>query len=196
MSTIIEAPKSNFVPHPEGSFVAVLRDTYIATRDNPWKGMPRDKSDPSKGVDTRETITEIFMEFLTEHEVEVNGKMLPGYARYTATASLAENANLRKFLKSWFPALKDADFARFDADKLVGKGAYITVAHRESKGNVYANVIGAMQPPKGVTLPEIPSDFVRHNDKAEQVTSDPVEQYQPAGPQQGVPAPDEDGLPF
>lgn len=212
MATIIEAPKSNFVPHPEGTFIAVLRDTYIAERENPWKGQQRDKKDPSKGMDTRETITEIFMEFLTEHEVEVGGKMLPGYVRYVATASLAENANLRKFIKSWFPQLKDSDFDRFDADKLIGKGAYITVAHNESKGNIYANVIGAMQPPKGVTLPTIPSDFIRHQDKpqAAPVTNDPAAKYNtkesiaaghsediaPAGPQQGVPAPEIDDLPW
>ena len=41
MPTIIEAPESNFVPHPEGTYVAIVRDTYLRTRPNPWKGMPR-----------------------------------------------------------------------------------------------------------------------------------------------------------
>ena len=183
MPTIIEAPKSNFVPHPEGTFIAVLRDTYLETKANPWKGQLRDKADPSKGKDERDTITEIFMEFLTEHQVEVNGKMLPGFARYKATATVADGSNLRKFLKAWFPALKDEDFARFDADKLIGKGAYITVAHNVGKdGNTYANIVGAMQPPKGSVLPEIPSDFVRHEDRekaaqATPVTNDPQAEY-------------------
>ena len=158
MATILEAPKTDFVPHPEGTFVGILRDVYLKERPNPWKGGVNDKGQ----VDVRDTITEIFMEFLTDHEVEIEGKKMPGFTRYTATASLAENSNLRKFLKGWFPALKDIDFERFDADKLIGRGAYLTVAHRtDKKGNVWANVVGAMQPPKGSTLPTIPSDFVR-----------------------------------
>ena len=168
MATIIEAPESNFVPHPEGQHIAIVRDTFLRTRANPFKGQQRDKKDPSKGIDEREEITELIIEFLTDHEVEVNGKALPGFVRYTATASVSENSNLRKFVKGWFPALKDEDFRRFDADKLIGKGAYITVAHRpDKKGNVWANVIVAMQPPKGSQLPAIPKDFVRHEDRPE-----------------------------
>ena len=162
MSTIIEAPKSAFRTHPEGTFLAVMADCWLETRPNPWKGELRDKKDPSKGVDTRETITEIKLVFLTE-DADENGK--PSSVRYSSTASVAENSNLRKFIKGWFPKLQDADFERFDADKLIGKGAYITVAHRESKGNVYANVVNASQPPKGLPIPVIPAEFLRRKDK-------------------------------
>jgi hypothetical protein len=200
MPTIIEAPKSNYVPHPEGTFIGIMRDAYLQTKPNPYKGQLRDKSNPDKGVDERETITELFMEFLTDHQVEINGKMLPGFARYKATASVAEGSNLRKFLKAWWPALKDEDFKRFDADKLVGKGAYLTVAHRvDKKGNTWANVVGAMQPPKGSALPAIPADFVRHEDREKaamtaNVTSDPPAAYN-AKPQH-IQGEDEDSLPF
>lgn len=191
MSTIIEAPQSTFVPHPEGTYIGILRDTYLRSRPNPWKGQQRDPKDASKGVDERDTITELVLEFLTDHIVEVNGDMLPGFVRYTASASVAENSNLRKFLKAWFPQLKDEDFKRFDADKLIGKGAYITVAHRvDKKGDTWANVVGAMQPPKGTNLPTIPRDFVRHCDKPENKQAEP--QAAPAHAQ-GV---DEDDLPF
>ena len=159
MPTIIEAPQSNFVPHPEGTYIGIMRDAYLKTRPNPWKGKVNDDG----SEDTRDTITELILEFLTDHVVEINGDMLPGFVRYSASASVAENSNLRKFLKGWFPKLKDEDFKRFDADKLIGKGAYLTVAHRtDKKGNVWANVVGAMQPPAGSTLPKIPADFVRH----------------------------------
>lgn len=162
MPTIIENKSSNFVPHPEGRFLAVVRDTFLNERKNPWKGLPRDRNDPSKGVDERETITELVIEFLTDHQVDVGeGKMMPGYVRYSATASVAENSNLRKFLKGWFPKLKDEDFKRFDADKLIGKGADITVTHNESKGNTYANVVLASLPRPTDVVPAIPSDFVR-----------------------------------
>jgi len=76
MSTIIEAPKSNFVPHPEGTFIGIMRDAFLSERPNPWKGL----TNPSNGkIDLRETITELVLEFLTDHEVEIDGKMLPGY---------------------------------------------------------------------------------------------------------------------
>lgn len=211
MATIIEAPKSNFVAHPEGTFVAVLRDTFLKERPNPWKGSANDKG----VIDTRETITELIMEFLTDHEVEVGGKSMPGYVRFAATASLAENAKLRKFIQGWFPQLKDSDYSRFDADKLIGKGAYITVNNTVSKkGDIFANVIGAMQPPKGSVLPTIPSDFVRHQDKApaqpastDLNSPDSIaagysgdiggdESIMPAGPQKGVPAPSYEDRPF
>jgi hypothetical protein len=192
MPTILEAPKSEFTPHPEGTFIAVCRDTYLETRPNPWKGQQRDSKDPSKGVDDRETITELHMEFLTDHPVEIKGDLLPGFVRYTATASLAENSNLRKFLKGWFPALKDEHFQRFDADKLIGRGAYITVGHRtDKKGNVWANVIGAMQPPKDASLPMIPKDFVRHETKKAMAAQQAPQQAAPvAQPSQKMPPPD------
>jgi len=188
MSTIIEAPKSNFKTHPEGTFLAVMADCWLETRPNPWKGELRDKNDPSKGRDERETITEIKLAFLTEDEHEP-GK--PSYVRYSATASVNDNSNLRKFLKGWFPKLQDADFERFDADKLIGKGAYITVTHRESKGNVYANVINAAQPPKGSTVPAIPADFVRRKDKVQDEAA-PVG----AAPAPVAQAEGDDDLPF
>ena len=182
MSTIIEAPKGNYTPHPEGTFMAVMADCWLETKPNPFKGSPRDKKDPSKGVDTRETITEVILAFLTDEVVEIAGEMKPAYVRYRATASVAETSNLRKFLKGWFPKLQDADFERFDADKMIGRGAYLTVAHRESKGNTYANVVNAAAPPKGAAIPSIPSDFVRRKDKpapepVANVTSDPPANY-------------------
>lgn len=165
MATIIEAPESNFTPHPAGTFIGIMRDACLRTRPNPWKGSENDKGQ----VDDRDTITELVLEFLTDHLVDIKGELLPGFVRYTATASVAENSNLRKFLKGWFPQLKDEDFKRFDADKLIGKGAYLTVSHRtDKKGNTWANVVGAMQPPKGSVLPLIPKDFVRYQDRPEQ----------------------------
>lgn len=199
MSTIIEAPKGNYTPHPEGTFMAVMADCWLETKPNPFKGSPRDKKDPSKGVDTRETITEVILAFLTDEVVEIAGEMKPAYVRYRATASVAETSNLRKFLKGWFPKLQDADFERFDADKMIGRGAYLTVAHRESKGNTYANVVNAAAPPKGAAIPSIPSDFVRRKDKpapepVANVTSDPPANYKaPIGVEASE---EDDDLPF
>ena len=201
MSTIIENKSKDFVAHPEGQFIAIARDTYLKTRPNPFKGQQRDRNDPSKGIDERDEITELVIEFLTDHEVEIDGKKMPGYVRYTATASVAENSNLRKFVQGWFPGLKEENFKRFDADALVGKGAYITVSHNvDKKGNVWANVKVAMQPPKtkdgqlATPLPVIPSDFVRkeERDKREQEEA----QVKAAADSIRNDEPDESPLPF
>lgn len=197
MPTIIEHNQKEFIPHPEGEFMAVARDTYLRARPNPFKGQQRDKNDPSKGIDEREEITELIIEFLTDHEVDVDGsgKMMPGYVRYTATASVAENSNLRKFLQGWFPALKDEDFKRFDADKLIGRGAYITVTHRpDKKGNIWANVKVAMNPPKGSSIPAIPSDFVRKQERDKREAE--VAQVQQVAATVAPPVDEDDGLPF
>lgn len=161
MSTIIEAPKSKFTPHPEGTFLATLCDCWLDTKPNPWKGTTNKEGK----VDTRETITELKLAFLTEEAIEINGDLRPAYVIYSATASVAENSNLRKFLKGWFPKLGDDSFARFDADKLLGHGAYITVVQKQGERGAYAYVTNAAAPPKGSVCPAIPSDFVRRKDR-------------------------------
>jgi hypothetical protein len=186
MSTIIEAPKSKFVPHPEGTFLAVMADCWLETKPNPWKGTVNDAG----RKDTRDEITEIIMAFLTEEPFEDGGTIKPSYTRYRATASVAENSNLRRFIKGWFPKLTDADFERFDADKLIGRGAYVTVVQKEGKKGLYSFASSAMQPPKGAQVPAIPSDFIRHKDKPKD--AGPSAQ---AGPEVATNT-DEDDLPF
>lgn len=184
----IEAPASTFKPHPEGTFLAVLRDNWLETRPNPWKGTTNNEGE----VDERDTITELVLEFITDHDIEVKGQLRSDTVRFKKTASLFKNSALRKFLQGWFPALKEEDFKRFDADKLIGRGAYITVQHNVSKsGSVFANVVGAMQPPKNATVPTVPADFVRHDDRAPKAANPQA----PVGQEitRGV---DEDDLPF
>lgn len=169
MSTIIEAPKGKFTPHPEGTFLATMCDCWLQVRQNPWKGT---KNQEGK-IDTRETITEIKLAFLTDEKVEVGGEMKPGYVTYAATASVAENSNLRKFLRGWFPKLQDSNFNQFDADKLLGWGAYITVVQKQGDKGAYSYVTNASAPPKGSVCPAIPSDFVRRKDKPSEVAQVP-----------------------
>ncbi len=193
MPTIIENNSTtDFTPHPAGTFIAVMRDSFFRDRPNPWKGQERGDGT----IDERENIREIVLEFLTEEQVKVGDKMLPGFVSYSATPSLADNANLRKFIKGWFPALQDSDLQRFEADKLIGKGAYITVSHNVSKksGKTWANVVGAMQPPKGSALPPIPADFVRHEDRVQREAE--VAQVQAVAATVQPVAEDESDLPF
>jgi len=168
MSTLLTSGGSgstNFTPHPEGQFMAVCADIFTKVKPNKYKGTVGNNGKP----DTRDTITSICISFLTDEVIEIDGTLKPRYASFWATASLGTPdypSNLRKFLKAWIPALKDSDLESFDADKLIGRGAYLTIAHSvDAAGKTWANIMGAMTPPKGADVPKIPSDFVRHKDK-------------------------------
>ena len=59
------------------------------------------------------------------------------------TPSLGEKANLAKFLKDWFGRkLTDAEASSFDLDTLIGRPAFLMIAHEEADGGekVYANI--------------------------------------------------------
>lgn len=74
----------------------------------------------------------------------------------TYTASLGEKANLRKDLQSWRGRMFTEDEAKgFDISNLLGKGATITVTHKESNGRVYANVASVGGIPKGMEAPKL-----------------------------------------
>ena len=180
MSTLLTSGGNgggNYTPHPEGQFMAVCCDIFTKVKPNKYKGQ---KGNNGK-IDERDTITSLCVSFLTDEMIEIDGKMKPRYASFWATATLGTTdypSNLRKFIQGWIPTLKDADLETFDADTLIGKGAYLTIRHSEAgpDGKVWANITGAMMPPKGMPVPLIPSDFVRHQDK----DAAPAQQAAPA----------------
>lgn len=196
MATIIKPSESSgggsFEPHPPGSFLAVLADVFIKSFPNKYKGQML-KFGKNKGKpDERETIDKVCLAFLTEEPIEVDGQLKPRYASYWASAGFGTSdypSNLRKFLKGWWPTLTDAvidaDPANgFDLDRFIGRGAYITIQNepdRHDPSKIWSNVTGAMQPPKGSTIPLIPADFVRHDAKqqaapAAALVAQPVQQ--------------------
>jgi hypothetical protein len=156
---------NDFTPHPEGPCMAVCADVFTKVKPNKYKGQTGNNGKE----DTRDTVTSICVSFLTDQTIEIEGKTKPRYASFWATASMGTDdypSNLRKFLRGWFPALKSGDFERFNAEKLIGRGAYLTIAHSvDQQGKTWANIVGAMTPPKGSPVPAIPADFVRHKDK-------------------------------
>lgn len=203
MATILKTSESsgggNFEPHPPGSFLAVLADVFIKSTPNKYKGqmltMGKNKGKP----DEREFIEKVCFAFLTEEPIEIDGELKPRYASYWASAGLGTAeypSNARKFLKGWWPTLTDATIdAGLDLDKFIGRGAYITIVNTPDKNDpnkVWSNVVGAMQPPKGSTIPLIPADFVRHDAKQQAApAAAPVAQPAPVQqPSQKMPPPD------
>lgn len=151
-------PKKDFVLHPEGPCMAVCRDIWVETLDNPkarqinqWGNIEPDR------------ITYIHFEFLTEEPVEYNGKLSPSFAKKRVTKSWGEKSNCRKFISSWDPVAGRND--ALDLESFVGRGAYLNIVHETKDGRTYANIATIAAPPKGATIPSIPADFVRHKDK-------------------------------
>lgn len=151
--------------------MAVLADVFVKEFPNKYVGQLQ-KFGKNKGKpDERETIKKVCFAFLTDEPIEIDGTLKPRYASFWAPAGLGTSefpSNARAFIKGWWPTLTDARIDEgLDLDKFIGKGAYITITHSTDKqGKTWANVTGAMQPPKDSTIPMIPSDFVRHKDKA------------------------------
>lgn len=175
-------PSNNFPLHPAGSFLAVCIDVYDKLEKNHFYMSKNDKGEP----DMRENVKVAYIEFYTSEGERVRFKA-------NATLGTAEKAsNLRKFLKAWNTKITDTHLESFNPEVVLGWPAYITVAHRESKGKFYANVIAAMAPPPGSAVPTIPSNHVRERDKG----SAQPEAVAPA-PVTAPDAPSEDdGLPF
>jgi hypothetical protein len=79
----------------------------------------------------------------------------------TYTASLGEKANLRKDLQSWRgKVFTDEELKGFDISTVLGKGATITVTHKDSNGKTYANIASVGGIPKGMTAPAVENSTI------------------------------------
>ena len=150
--------KREFDIHPDGTFVAVCRDMYVERKPN-----PKYPGTNQYGRPEPEITVKVVMEFLTDEAIEIGGELLPRFVRAKYNMSWNEKSSLRKFVTLWNPKLGKEDKA--DLEALVGQGAYLTVTHSTNEGKTYANITGIAPPPKGATIPLIPSGFVRHKDK-------------------------------
>jgi hypothetical protein len=160
MSLIMTKPQGDdnkkFDPHPEGAFMAVCRDIYIDRKPNPkYPGTsPFGRPEPQE-------LVKVVFEFLTDEPIEIGGQMLPRLIRYRANASWHEDSNLRKFVSIWNPAIGKQDTS--DLEALVGAGAYLTITQSTAAdGKIWSNIQGAAAPPRGASIPAIPTDFARH----------------------------------
>lgn len=165
--------KQKFEPHPSGPFAAVCADVFTVEQPNMFKGQVL----ASGKTDERDTVTNICIAFLTTETIVIDGVTKPRYAGFWAAAKKGTTeypSKVREFVKGWYPKLTDEKFdaADFDFEKLIGQGAYITIGHKLKKnGDTKVEIKGAMTPPPGMPIPQIPTDFVRHKDKAEKATA-------------------------
>lgn len=78
------------------------------------------------------------------------------------------NATLVKDVTSWLNgmnALTDPE-GNYDMEKMIGQPALLHIVHNKlDDGRVFANVNVVMSAPDGMTIPEIPKDYVRAKDR-------------------------------
>lgn len=85
---------------------------------------------------------------------ELNQKTKDGnpiYKYKTYTNSLHKKAGLRKDLLAWGVKIGDhEERVGFDFDSLIGKNCLLTIAHKESGENTFANIVGISGLPAGM----------------------------------------------
>jgi hypothetical protein len=144
-----------FDAHPAGDFSAVLCDVYAIEEVNYFCG----KAGQDGKVDERATSLNLYLCFLTDSLIEINGEMKPRWIRQKFSFSLGKNAKLTATLKGWIAELATHEnlYSIFGErggkpiDTLIGTPAYITVAHSpnlKDPSNPYANVSKILRLPK------------------------------------------------
>lgn len=162
MWTASSSEKKTYDPHPAGPYVARVCDVWESEQDNQYYGT----KGPDGKIDERRTIVKVCVGFLTAESIEIDGVLKPRYTSFWATKSWHEKSNLRKFVAGFAPDLAKSD--EVDPDALIGRTALVNVEQYAKKdGSMGHSVRTAMPVPKGMEslVPEIPADFVRHNDK-------------------------------
>jgi len=104
-------------------------------------------------------------------EFEKDGKKQDGPAVIGRifTASMHKKASLRKQLEGWRgKEFTEDEAGSFDVASILGKPCMLTVTEKESGGNIYSNITGVSQMPKGsakVTA-EFPLRYYAPDDQA------------------------------
>jgi hypothetical protein len=79
----------------------------------------------------------------------------PYYCRTVMTLSMAEKANLRKFIESWIgKTMTDKEASSFEIFDLLGKTGMVNISHRVTENGTYANIMSITPMPKGMQCPE------------------------------------------
>lgn len=113
----------------------------------------------------------------------------------TYTASMSENANLRADLEGWNGSpFKDEELKAFDVDTFIGRNCLLNIVHAEN--GKYANIAGITPIMEGMAPLKATSSTVPDGIKKwlEKKRSESIATE--AGPNDKVPPPGEDDLPF
>ena len=109
------------------------------------------------------------------------------------TASLNENASLRKFLEGWRGRLSPGEVKQFDLSGLIGENAILSVSHTTGgDGRTYANIESASKlMPKMEPIP-VSGDYVPYAERQRRRQERAAEEHK-FGPQSAQLRPEADG---
>lgn len=148
MPLIAPKPQSTFKPLDEGSYAARIYSIVdLGTHSESYQG--GEPSDKRKIRIAWEIPSEVKM-------WEKDGKQYeaPYAISQEYTLSMGARANLRKHIELMTTTLTDEEAYGFDVFSLVGMTCMLSVFHKESKGNLYANISTVTRLPKGMTCGE------------------------------------------
>ena len=183
MATTFSNTGKKFDNHPEGAFAAVCADVYTEEKENKYYNTKQKNQRGEMEIDKRKTVTKFRIKFYTTEAIEIDGDLKPRIVMYFSGFSWGDNAKLRQFVRGWVPEVGRMSKEDVDFDALIGRTAWITVSQWDNgEGTSVSNAVAL---PPGVSAPLIPSDFVRHKDKAAPAgTDNPQAGYE--APKQGI----------
>ena len=167
---------STFVPAPTGLSAAVCIDVVdLGTQETQF------------GARSRVKIVWALSKTMKDGRPFIVGRI---YGR-----SLHPKAQLRQDLESWSGRKLSAKqiSSGIDLERLIGRGAYLSIQHDERDGTTYANVTAIVPLPDDQQAPPIPKDYVRVKDR----DNGSGGRYENGGDSDGPPPPDDtDEIPF
>jgi hypothetical protein len=106
----------------------------IGMQETEWQGVTKEQ----EKLKLRFEVPSERVTWTTKEGEEHEGPMV---IWLTVTASMHENARLRKLVQSWLGRkLDEMEAANFDTDALLGAPCLLNVVHREYNGKTYANI--------------------------------------------------------
>jgi hypothetical protein len=164
MAIIVKDTGNVFAPAPEGLHQAVCVDVIdLGEQDTPWGKKHK-----------------IALRFeLDSHDPDTKK---PYQVSKWYTASLSELATLRQHLESWRGrAFTEEELAGFDAERLVGVNAQLSIIHQVTdKKKTFAAIQTIVPLGKGMTKIRPSADYVRMKDRPNTTTTDPAAGATPA----------------
>lgn len=150
---MLQAKKSDFIPHPEGIHAAVCVDVIdLGPQQVEWQGQVR-------------TVQKVRIVFESEARTPEGTRMTIGRS---FTASLHQKAKLAEFLGKWRgkPVVPGDTI---DTDKLIGAACTLVISHQQSttSGETYA-CIDAISKPTRKVLPSGTYDPVAARERIKQ----------------------------
>jgi hypothetical protein len=135
---------------PKGNFVARLYQIiHIGTVSYQWQGEEKQQDK-----------IRLTFELCNERKVFKEGEdPQPFSISREFGFSMGKKSKLRPFVEGMLGiAFHDEEAYAFDIEELLGEACLLNVVHVEKNGNVYAEIQGASQLPKGMEAPELQNE--------------------------------------